>query len=188
MSLNLFIFFVFVFSSMTILSSIVDNNMGLQTTSLTATLTKTDTTMNVKTTAPFPSATGTVVVEAETICYGGTTATTFTNLTRGGDCRKGATASAHLSGKQVMADAPGVINTLVGFNLVEAFSGGGLTGFFTGAFTSVRSLPQFVGAIGKMLTWDYSFLTGSFVYIKYLILYPLSAGMVLSLVRMALGR
>ena len=87
-----------------------------------------------------------------------------------------------------MNEAPGVINTLVGFDITSAFSDGGIIGLAKGIYTSAKNLPAFLSAVARMVMWDYSFLDGGFVYIKYLILYPLSAGMVLSFVRLALGR
>ena len=188
MSLNLLIFFVFSFISLTILSAIVDGHTGLETTNLTANLSETGTTMSVTTTDLFPSRDGIVQIENEIICYGGVTSTTFTDLSRGEDCRKHSVADAHVSGVQVMGQATGIINNLIGFDIATAFSDGGIVGFVKGLWTTATMTPQWVVALFHMVLWDYSFLTGPFVYIKYLILYPLSAGMVLSILRLALGR
>jgi hypothetical protein len=187
MSLNLFIFFVFAFGSITILSAIIDGNTGLQTTRLTAAITETDTTLNVETTEPFPKR-GTVMIGNETICYSGKSTTQFTGLTRGEDCRMHSTAQSYAANRQVMSEGPGIINTLVGFDITSAFADGGFIGLAKGIYTSAKNLPNFLAAVSRMVMWDYSFLTGGFVYIKYLVLYPLSAGMVLSFVRLALGR
>jgi hypothetical protein len=187
MSLNLFIFFVFIFGTVTVISSIVDGHSGLGTTSLTVAVEETSTTINVKTTDPFPI-TGVVMIADETMCYANKTPTSFTGVTRGEDCRDHSTAQAFPIGQQVMGEAPGLINTLVGFDITSAFADGGFIGLAKGIYTSAKNLPSFLSAIARMIMWDYSFLTGSFVYIKYLVLYPLSAGMVLSFVRLALGR
>jgi hypothetical protein len=187
MSLNLFIFFVFIFSTVTILSAVVDGHTGLETTSLTTAVAETDTTIYVKTTDPFPES-GIMMIGDETICYSGTTSTTFTGLSRGEDCRRTSTAAAYPIGQQVMSEGPGVINTLVGFDITSAFSDGGIFGLAKGMWTSAKNLPNFLAAVARMVMWDYSFLNGSFVYVKYLVLYPLSAGMVLSFIRLALGR
>ena len=187
MSLNLFIFFVFIFGSVTIISSIIDGQTGLGTTSLTSDVYETSTTVGVKTTEAFQSQ-GTFMIGSEIMCYTGKTATTFTGITRGEDCRRNNVVGEHASGRQVMNEAPGVINTLVGFDITSAFSDGGIIGLAKGIYTSAKNLPAFLSAVARMVMWDYSFLDGGFVYIKYLILYPLSAGMVLSFVRLALGR
>lgn len=188
MSLNLLIFFVFTFISLTILSAIVDGHTGLETTTLTANLSQTDTTMSVTTTSLFPTRDGVVQVGNEVICYGKVTPTTFTELARGEDCRQHSSANAHLAGVQVMGQATGIVNNLIGFDIATAFSDGGIVGFVKGLWTTATMTPQWVVALFHMVLWDYSFLTGPFVYIKYLILYPLSAGMVLSILRLALGR
>lgn len=187
MSLNLFIFFVFIFGSVTIISAIVDGHTGLGTTELTAPVSLTATTITVDTTEAFPEH-STLVIGSEIMCYTGKTSTTFTGITRGEDCRKNNSVSAHSSGRQVMNEAPGLINSLVGFDITSAFSDGGFIGLAKGIYTSAKNMNSFLSSVARMVMWDYSFLTGGFVYIKYLVLYPLSAGMVLSFVRLALGR
>ena len=64
MSLNLFIFFVFIFGSVTIISSIIDGQTGLGTTSLTSDVYETSTTVGVKTTEAFQSQ-GTFMIGSE---------------------------------------------------------------------------------------------------------------------------
>ena len=187
MSLNLFMFFVFIFGAVSVISAIVDGHTGLETTSLTAAVTESDTTISVKTTGPFVNE-GVIMIGDETICYTDKTNTTFTGVTRGEDCRSSSRAQAFPIGQQVMSQAPGVINTLVGFDITSAFADGGFIGLAKGIYTSAKNLPSFLNAVARMIVWDYSFLDGPFVYIKFLVLYPLSAGMVLSFVRLALGR
>jgi hypothetical protein len=187
MSLNLFMFFVFIFGGVSVISAIMDGHTGLETTSLTVAVTESDTTINVKTTGPFVAA-GVIMIGNETICYTSKTATTFAGVTRGEDCRTNSRAQAFPIDKQVMSEAPGVINALVGFDITSAFADGGFIGLAKGIYTSAKNLPSFLNAVARMIMWDYSFLDGPFVYIKFLVLYPLSAGMVLSFVRLALGR
>ncbi len=187
MSLNLFIFFVFIFGTVSVISAIVDGHTGLETSSLTAAVSESDTTIYVKTTDPFVSS-GVIMIGDETICYTDKTTTTFTGVTRGEDCRANSRAQAFPIDQQVMSEAPGVINALVGFDITSAFADGGFIGLAKGIYTSAKNLPNFLSAVARMIMWDYSFLDGPFVYIKFLVLYPLSAGMVLSFVRLALGR
>tara|TARA_R110002020_G_C15993747_1_gene749580 strand:+ start:57 stop:620 length:564 start_codon:yes stop_codon:yes gene_type:complete len=187
MSLNLFMFFVFIFGCVSVISAIVDGHTGLETTTLTAAVTESDTTIYVKTTDPFVNE-GVIMIGDETICYTDKTSTTFTGVTRGEDCRSTSRAQAFPVNQQVMSEAPGVINTLVGFDITSAFADGGFIGLAKGIYTSAKNLPSFLNAVARMIVWDYSFLDGPFVYIKFLVLYPLSAGMVLSFVRLALGR
>ena len=84
--------------------------------------------------------------------------------------------------------ARGIINVLVGFDVTSSFSDGGTFGAFKGFVNGISHGPQFLGAVGKMVAWDYNFLEGPYVYVKYILFYPLSAGMVLGFVRMAFNR
>ena len=187
MSLNLFMFFVFIFGAVSVISAIVDGHTGLETTTLTAAITESDTTIFVNNTGPFTDS-GVIMIGDETLCYTSKTTNTFAGVTRGEDCRLSSRAQAFPIDQQVMSEAPGVINTLVGFDITSAFSDGGFIGLAQGIYTSAKNLPSFMSAVARMVMWDYSFLDGPFVYIKFLVLYPLSAGMVLSFVRLALGR
>ena len=187
MTINLFIFFVLTFVSMGILNAVLEGNTSLATTNLTASLSETATSMAVHRTQGF-SSNGVLNIDDERICYTGSTATTFTGLSRGQQCRSNSAAASHDSGQRVYSESPGVINTLVGFDIASAYSDGGLIGFVKGTVKSVSSLPAFMQAVAKMIAWDYRFLDGEYVYLKYILLYPLSAGMVLAFVRMATGR
>jgi hypothetical protein len=186
MSLNLFMFFVFTFIGGSILSAIVEGYTGLATTEVSSQLSETGATLTVGSTAGF-SSNGVVSIGDETICYTGTTATTFTGLSRGSSCRSHSSAAVHAVGSRIYSEAPGVINTLVGFDMASAFSDGGFGGFAKGIYTSFKNLPNFLQAMASMIMWDYSFLVGPYVYIKYF-MYVFSAGMVLAGVKMALGR
>ncbi len=184
MSTNLFLFFVFTFTAITILGAIIDGHTGFATTTLTSSVAVDDLTISVHRTQGFPSS-GVLILDAETICYSGVSSTTFTGLTRG--CRNTA-AAEHSTVVRVYSQGPGLVNTLVGFDISSAFSDGGFVGLAKGVYTSLKNLPSFANAIAKMVMWDYSFLEGPYVYFKLILMLPLSAGMVLSFIRMALGR
>ena len=187
MTINLFIFFVMTFVSLGLLNAILEGNTGLASTNLTATLSEDATTMSVQRTQGFTGS-GVLVVGDEKLCFTGSTANTFTGLTRGQQCRSDSAAASHAAGQRVYSESPGVINVLVGFDIASAYSDGGLFGFVKGTVKSVANLPAFMQAVAKMIAWDYRFLDGEYVYVKYLLLYPLSAGMVLAFVRMGTGR
>ena len=196
MSLNLFMFFVFTFIAGAMLSAKTEGTTSLATTSLTATLsdgsdseTSPLETISVHSTSGFNDR-GVLVIDNETIQYTGITATSFTGLTRG--ARK-TSATEHPATKdgltrRVYSEAPGIVNTLVGFDIASGFTDGGIVGLAKGTINTFRNFPDFVGAMARIILWDWSYLEGPYVYLKYLLLYPLSAGMVLSGVRMALGR
>jgi hypothetical protein len=69
-----------------------------------------------------------------------------------------------------------IINILCGYSVTDIQSTGGMswvsaaTGFFT------------VG-IPKLILWDYSFLEGGWEIVKYILLYPISIGIVWSIVQ-----
>ncbi len=188
MSINLFMFFVTTFTVLTIMSATLDGHTGLATTTLVAAIEKSDTTVTVNSTSGFGDS-GVVIIDNETICYSGKTATTFTGLTRG--CRDSSADEHGLTdggvNRRVYSQAPGVINSLVGFDIAAAFSDGGVLGTVKGIYNSAKNLPNFMQAVAKMIMWDYSYLDGPYVYFKFL-LYGLSAGMVMSFIRLALGR
>ena len=188
MSINLFIFFVVTFISLTLMSATIDGKTGLAATTLTAAVAKSDETITVQSTSGFGSS-GVIMIDDETICYGGVTGSTFTDLTRG--CRDSGAARHGLADgdvkRRVYSQGPGLLNTLVGFDIAESFSDGGISGMVTGIWNTASNLPNFMQAVAKMIMWDYGYLEGPYIYFKYL-LYGLSAGMVMSFIRLALGR
>lgn len=184
MSTNLFMFFVFTFTAITILASIIDGHTGVATTTLTASIVMDDSTISVHRTQGFGTK-GVLLIDAEMICYSSVTATTFTELTRG--CRK-TSAGEHSTAVRVYSQGPGLLNAMVGFDIAGAFGEGGLVGLAKGFYETAKNIPNFFAAIAKMVMWNYDFLDGPYVYFKLILLYPLSAGMVLSFIRMALGR
>ena len=178
---NLFMFFVFTFIAGQILSFMVDGSTGLGATELTANLTKTATTANVGNTDLFLAVDHFIVGE-ESICYGGKTDTTFTDLTRG--CR-GSSASAHGTGTRAYGEAAGLINQIIGFNLLQTLSQDGL---IIGAAKVAVQLPGAVANVfTKLVMWDFVYLEGPAVYLKYMF-YSLSAGLVFSLALIVLRR
>lgn len=89
----------------------------------------------------------------------------------------GTVVSLILEGGYLGNDQVSVMNELVGYNTVQV-SGIGLfsipkiaIGFLT------HGLP-------KTITWDYSFLQGDWQLFKWIMLYPISAGVVWGLVSM----
>ncbi len=181
---NLFMFGVVVFLAGTFLSFTLEGRTGYATAQLTASLSETATTMTVNSTTGF-STSDFVIIEKEDIGYTGTTATTFTGLTRGFHNTK---ASGHQSDTRVYSEGSGFIDKAIGFDVAEAFSDGGLLGVLKGTVKTVAQLPDFLRLLARIVIWDYSYLEDSAVYVKYFLLYPLSAGLVFGFFRLALGR
>ncbi len=173
---------VFVFVNMTIISFALEGEAGLAATRLSSDITSTASTMEVITTSGFLSA-DYVFIGNEIICYTGLTATSFTGLSRG--C-KSTTADSHATAAKVFNETTGVINQAVGFNLAEAMS--------TAGFIKTITLAPgaLFHAVPKLVMWNYSYLEGDLfefplAYIKYMILWPLSAGFVITFTMMMIN-
>ena len=178
---NWIVFFLLCFISMQILSLFIEGEVGLATTQLTAPLSASTTIVSVQGTEGFLGS-DFITIDSEDICYATRGATSFSDLTRG--CRN-TDAEAHSAGKRVYNDTTGMINRMVGFNILETLSN---DGFFTGSIKLIGSLPTLARSIGQMAIWDYSFLEGSLVWFKYTILFPLSAGLIISLYQLVFRR
>ncbi len=173
----------FTFVMMQIISFNVEGYGGLAATSLTSTIAYDAATLPVTTTSGFlPS--DYVVIGEEVICYTSITATTFTSLTRG--CRDTA-AQSHVLGSRVYNEATSVLNEMVGFNIAETMS-------TAGAIRTITMVPRaLLHAVPRLVLWDYSYLEGDLlgafplVYIKYLFLYPLSAGFLIAFILLTIN-
>ena len=181
---NLFMFLVFAYIALTVLSFTLEGETGLASTIVTTAIEKPgdeydeDTPLIVHSTEGFLSS-DFINVEDEIICYSGTTATSFTGLTRG--CHDSST-NDHAVDTAVYNETTGFINKVVGFNIVQSFAD---DGFWKGIIKTVIHGPGTLKYMfTKLVLWDYSFLEGNGVYIKYLICYPLSAGFILSLAQL----
>ncbi|MGH7774640.1 MAG: hypothetical protein ACREQA_20645 [Candidatus Binatia bacterium] len=179
---NIFMFFLFSYLSAIVLSFTLEGVTGLATATLTANIDADDTTFAVDSTDNWLTSDH-FNVDAEIVCYSGKTATSFTGLTRG--C-KNTTPGAHTAGTRIYNEGTNVANQAIGFNIVQTISDDGV---FFGTIKVITHLPQMLARIViKLIMWDFSFLTGAAVYIKYLILYPLSGGLIISLVQLIFRR
>lgn len=180
--INLFIFFLFAFLNATVLSFILEGTTGLATATLMADVDADDTTFTVDATDGWLSADH-FNIDSEIVCYSGKTATSFTGLTRA--C-KDTEADSHRAGTRIYNEGTNVANQAIGFNIVQTLSD---EGFFKGGIRVVVHLPQMLARIVvKLIIWDFSFLTGPGVYVKYLVLYPLSGGLIMALVLLVFRR
>ena len=83
-------------------------------------------------------------------------------------------------GASVYNSSSSVVNQAVGFNFAEQMGTSGALGVIT--------LPLTFGkVVAKLIAWDFAFLDGKFVFFKYLILYPISAGFVWTMWTMLSG-
>ena len=78
-----------------------------------------------------------------------------------------------------------MINRVVGFNIIETLAN---DGFISGSIKLIASIGTVAKSIAQMVIWDYSFLEGSLVWFKYIVLYPISAGLIIVLFQLVFRR
>ena len=164
-------FFAFCFIACTILSGIMEGQAALAVTKLTVDITEESTTITVVSTQDFLSADD-VYIENEKVRYTSKTATQFNVTRRGLD---GTTAVAHESGVKVKNETSNILNSLLGYNVATAAATYGTAAAVVGIAWNL------IGSIPKMIAWNYSYLEGGLSIIKYVVLWPISAGFVFSL-------
>ena len=171
---KLWAFFIFTFSSMTMVSFMMEGEQAFSATVLTAALPESSSTMTVSSTAGFLSA-DILYLDEEIITYTGLTATSFTGLTRGAQRSDDA---PHSIGKLVYSESSGMLNSVVGYNVGQTLT---TVNPLLAPFQLAKVLFKIVI---KITTANYSFLEGDLVWIKILIWGPLTAGFIVSLVLM----
>jgi len=188
-------FFVFVFLCGSLLSVLSEGKEGVATTTLSANITSTATTipvvgvLNRKGNGLLFLEQDKLIIDDEVIEYStgnvysglsgracpDTSITTacFYNVTRG---ENKTDPIDHTSGTIVFNEITGVVEVMTNFNLAEELSGAGI-------IKAPVIVPLAMAtALPKMLVWDYSYLQNEYVYLKYILLYPMSAGFVWSMV------
>ena len=171
-------FLLFIFTVGTILSFASEGVFALVTTVLTADIDGSDTTIPVGTVTGYID-NHFIIIQNEIIGYTGRTTTCPEPFTASPACFTGATRgdqtttpASYVTNQRVYNQTTGLINQMVGFNIAEQVT-------TVGIFRTAFSLPQaLVSAISKTLLWDFSYLEGDFVIFKYIILYPISMGVV----------
>ena len=59
----------------------------------------------------------------------------------------------------------------------------GAVNSFVGGITTIIGYPlKVIGGIWKWLLWDYSFFSGSFAYVRWVILMPISLSMIIGII------
>ncbi len=192
MSTNLLMFFVFATLCAAILDGVLGGNQGLASAELTVDMTETATSATVNDASAFSDENGVVFIEGEIMCYATRTDTVLSGLLRGRRCGNNApvvsAVTTHAAGKRIYDEGSGTLNEILNINIASNFSDGGFVGQIRGVVKTVAAAPQFIAVLARMLMWDFSFLSGQYVYVKYLVLGALSAGLVLGGIKLALGR
>ena len=189
---KLMAFFVFTFIAGSIIGLAFEGANGISSTRLTANITATDTTIPVGSVSGFLGS-DYLNIRNETLSYSGRqvsgtvdskTCPCITGVQRGQDDYTGESteAKAHPGpdltksparhGATVMNTSSSLINNAVGFNIAQQMS-------TAGAWKTVIASPYtLMKTVVKLVAWDFAFLEGKYVFFKYLILYPISAGFI----------
>jgi len=174
---KMFAFFAFCFVTCTILSGIMEGQSALAVTKLSADITETSMTVPVTNTQDFLDADD-VYIESEKVRYTSKTSTQLNCSQRG---LEGTEVVAHVAGAKVKNDTANIMNNLLGYNVATASATYGDAAAVVGlAWNLIKSIP-------KMIAWNYSYLEGSLSLIKYVVLWPISAGFVFGLGMLFIG-
>jgi len=132
---------------------------GLVATRLDGALNSTDTTVDVDSTDYFVE-TGVLIIGNEKLSYAATTATSFTGCTRGFE---DTTAASHVDNTIVYSEDIGIMNYALNYDIASVVS--------TSGVLSVVVIPIkfFTVTIPKIAMWDYGFLSGQMIYLRYIL-------------------
>jgi len=151
------------FVLMTLLSGIMEGGGGFATTQVRTAVDDDDVVIPVDSTQGFLVA-DYIVIGDEEIAYTGVTAApaaSFTGCTRGYYDTKSA---EHAIDANVYSPDSGTLNTALGFNIAS-------TGATAGVFTVVTMTFKFIAkALPNLVFWNFSFLSGNLVYIRYFLM------------------
>lgn len=176
------VFMTFLFIYVSTLAFIMAGEGAFVTAQLSSARDADDTTFPVDSTSGFP-VTGVLWVGTEQVSYTGTTATTFTGLTRG---IRETTKAGHADDRRVYSESAGIVNQLVGFNILKSLSE---DNFAKGIFTMVVSLPGLlINIVTTLAMWDFPMLEGHGAWVKFFFLYPLSVGLIWQLIQLIFRR
>lgn len=178
-------FMLLIYVGAQIFSMFQEGKTGAATTVLTAEISESATTIQVHDTSQFLSA-NFIIIGDEDICYSAVTATTFLVAVNGRGCNE-TTAVEHKSGANVYDELPGFLNRAISMQKHDVEADDGIWGTIKGKFSFIGVAASWVSIIPQIVAWDYAYLEGIGVYLKFF-LYTLSAGLVLMSFRMLLGR
>jgi len=195
---KLMAFFVFTFICGSVIGLAFEGATGIASTRLSDDITELDTTIPVVSVSGFQNSPGDTLdfltIGKETLTYTGINNTTdivdgktcpcFTTVVRGESTHEGkdTTSVSHSGpdpdkvpkryGALVMSPQTSLINNAIGFNVAEQMSTAGkLKAIVTTPFT-------LMSVAIKLVAWDFAFLEGKYVFLKYILLYPISAGFI----------
>ena len=174
---TLLLFFMIVFNFCSVLCGLSQGYGTPYTTQLTANVDSSQTTIPVSSTNGFAMS-DYVWVDSERIAYASTDATDFLNCTRAQADQNGlgATPASHNMGTQIYTQGMSALNSLIGFNYSS------LQLSYGNPVAIILSISAYVTAIPRYISWNIGFMSGSgWSLIKIIILYPISAAFVITL-------
>lgn len=134
--------------------------------------------IHVTSTVDFAT-TGYIIIGDERIAYTGKTATTFTGITRAQEWHDEATeAEAHANGSKVYNEEGYALNASSSYQGVAAQDDSFLGSIGTILTTAFHFMTH---TIPQIIAWDYPFFDGSLAYVRFILLYPLNIGLVITL-------
>ena len=180
-------------------SYLVDGRSGFGSTLLVESVNKTDTAIAVKSLTGFvPDKYGETTYaldEAQQLMIGGVETAAYQNIvypnTQSVGCTTGgrtipapciylsrSDAVEHSEGEHAYNANSAALNEFVGFRVGQKSTSFGILTF---PFQAAGAIGTF---IAKVLLWDWSYLEGNAVYIKWFLLYPLSAAVIVALLKL----
>lgn len=168
---------LFVYIGAMLWSLTMESQSFIGATALTSAVSASAGTLNVGDTGSFPSSGVRGFMGKEEFSWTGTTSTSFTGVTRG---INSTSPTVHVSGIRVYNETSGLVNLGIDFNVIEfSESNSVVDNIIEVARSPVEVFGMFIKLLAKLLLWDYGWLEGDMVILKYF-LYVFGAGLLLS--------
>lgn len=167
----------------TLFAHLIEGESGIGSARTTHPVAVSDTVIHVSSLSGFPNRMASARVGGEDISYAGTGTSASDGCTEEPPCllmvSRGTAAAAHAEGTPVLTEAAADLNSVAAFRIGEVDS---IWGTLTYPFQLAGVFGRFVA---KTVVWDYDFLEGGLgLWVKIIILYPLSAATVFALLRL----
>ncbi len=168
---------LFIYIGAMLWSLTMESQSFIGATALTASVSSTAGTLAVGDTGSFPSSGVRGFIGREEFSWTGTTSTSFTGVTRGINSTN---PTVHASGIRVYNETSGLVNLGIDFNVLEFSASNSVGANIIEVFTApFELLGMFSKLLAKLLLWDYGWLEGDMVVLKYFF-YVFGAGLLLS--------
>ncbi len=183
---------VFLFVTGHMFSFMIEGSSGIASTALSSSITPLTLFIPISSSSGFASTDSRIFIGAEEARYDSIQSGADSNclsppcLVLSGDDRglNNTTAVAHGSGVRVYTELTGLLNTTAGFRMAEFSNLDSPLDFVKVPFFVIGAIGKFVA---KAVMWDYSFLEGNAVYIKFALLYPISGAFVVAVISLVRG-